>query len=390
MNRCKSYHSGPVLHGTLRPMTARNSTLKSTPAADGFHMPAEFAPHERCWMLWPERPDNWRQRALPAQQAFALLAAAISRFEPVTVGASVRQLAFARAALLPRIKVVRMASDDAWMRDVGPTFVIDGKGRRRGIDWRFNAWGGLYANFRRDDAVAAQVLAAEHSRRYRAPMINEGGAIHSDGEGTVLVTEQCLLNRNRNPGLGRRDIERLLCDYLGARKIIWLGKGVVNDETDGHIDNLACFAAPGVVCLTWCDNRRDPQYRVSRDAWERLSATTDARGRRLKIHKLPAPGPLYLTAAEAAGIERRAGMRRLPAGLRLAGSYVNFYLANGAVIAPLIDARTDAAALRALRRIFPRRQVVGVPAREILIGGGNIHCVTQQVPSVRRPAAQRG
>jgi len=380
----KSYHSGRVLHGTLRAMQQVLPTLKSRPAADGFHMPAEFAPHQRCWMLWPERPDIWRQGALPAQQAFALLAATIARFEPVTIGVSARQLAFARAALLPHIRVVRMASNDAWMRDVGPTFVINRAGQRRGVDWRFNAWGGIYADCRRDDAVAAQVLAAEHSRRYRAPMINEGGAIHTDGAGTLLVTEQCLLNRNRNPQLKREQIEQLLRDYLGVSQIIWLGAGVINDETDGHIDNLACFVRPGEVCLTWTDKRRDPQYRVSRDAFERLAAARDARGRRLKIHKLPAPGPLYMSAAEAAGIRHYPGTRRVRAGHRLAGSYVNFYLANGAVIAPLLDARTDTAALRILRRVFPRRQVIGVPAREILLGGGNIHCVTQQVPAPRR------
>jgi agmatine deiminase len=352
-------------------------------------MPAEYAPHERCWMLWPERPDIWRQRALPAQQAFALLAATIARFEPVTLGASARQLGFARAALLPHIRVVWLANNDAWMRDVGPTFVVNDKGQRRGVDWRFNAWGGIYANYRRDAAVAAQVLAAEHSGRYRAPMINEGGALHTDGEGTLLVTEQCLLNPNRNPQLTRARIERLLCEYLGVSHVIWLGEGVVNDETDGHIDNLACFVRPGAVCLTWTDNRRDAQYRVSRDAYERLSAARDARGRRLRIYKLPSPGPLYMSAAEAAGIARREGTRRVRAGHRLAGSYVNFYLANGAVIAPLLDARTDAAALRILRRIFPRRQVVGVPAREILLGGGNIHCVTQQVPAVLSTAPGR-
>ena len=358
--------------------------LKSRPAADGFYMPAEFAPHERCWMLWPERPDIWRQRALPAQQAFALLAAAIARFEPVTVGASARQLGFARAALLPHIKVVQLSSDDAWMRDVGPTFVVNGAGQRRGVDWRFNAWGGIYARWRRDDAVAAQVLAAEHSARYRAPMINEGGAIHTDGEGTLLVTEQCLLNPNRNPQLSVAAIEKLLCEYLGAQQVIWLGAGVINDETGGHIDNLACFARAGEVCLTWSDNRRDPQYRVSRDAFERLAAARDARGRRLKVHKLPSPGPLYMSAAEAAGIARGAGTRQVRACHRLAGSYVNFYLANGAVIAPLLDPRTDGAALRILRRVFPQRQVVAVPAREILLGGGNIHCVTQQLPRAGR------
>jgi agmatine deiminase len=371
-------------------MAAPKPLIRSLPAADGFRMPGEFEPHAGCWLLWPERPDIWRDRALPAQQAFALLAATIARFEKVTVGVSARQYAFARAALLPVIRVARVSGNDAWMRDVGPTFLIDAARNRRGVDWRFNAWGGLYSDWRRDDAVAAKVLALEGCARYRAPMVNEGGAIHSDGQGTLLVTEQCLLNPNRNPRLGRERIEALLCAYLGAEKVIWLGDGVINDETGGHIDNLACFARPGEVLLTWSDNRRDPQHRVSRDALERLAAARDARGRRLKVHKLPAPGPLYMSAREAAGIARQAGTRTVHARQRLAGSYVNFYLANGAVIAPLLDARTDAAALRVLRRVFPKRRVVGLGAREILLGGGNIHCVTQQVPAGRSVPRPRG
>jgi agmatine deiminase len=173
-----------------------------------------------------------------------------------------------------------------------------------------------------------------------------------------------------------------------VEQVIWLGAGVINDETGGHIDNLACFARPGEVCLAWTDQRRDPMYRVVRDALARLNATRDARGRKLRVHKLPLPGPLYMTAAEAAGIARRAGTRRVRAGHRLAGSYVNFYLANGAVIAPLLDPRTDTPALRILRRVFPRRRVVGVPARELLLGGGNIHCLTQQVPAGRSNAVR--
>ena len=364
----------------------RSQVLKSTPAADGFWMPGEFEAHAGCWMLWPQRADNWREQALPAQQAFVQLAAAIAAFEPLTVGVAPRHLEFARAALLPKIRVVPLASDDCWMRDVGPTIVVDRRGRRRGVDWRFNAWGGLYHPYRRDDAVAAGVLAREGLARYRAPFVNEGGAIHSDGEGTLLVTEQCLLNRNRNPRLERARIEQLLKDYTGARKLIWLGQGVVDDETSGHVDNLVCFARPGAVCLTWTDNRRDAQHRVSRDAFERLMDARDAMGRRLRVYKLPSPGPLTLTRREAAGVQHSAGIRTLRAGQRLAGSYVNFYLANGAVIAPLLDARHDAQALRRLRAIFPRRRVVGVPARELLLGGGNIHCLTQQIPEggVRR------
>jgi len=358
-------------------------TLDGTPARDGYWMPAEYEPHAGCWMLWPERPDNWRAQARPAQQAFALLAAAISHFEPLTVGVSRRQVTFARTALLPRVKVLPLASDDAWMRDTGPTFVVNARGRLRGVDWRFNAWGGLYTPCQRDNRVAAQVLTHERAARYCAPLVNEGGAIHVDGEGTLLVTEQCLLNPNRNPRLSRARIEQLLCEYLGTSQVIWLGQGVVADETSGHIDNLACFARPGEVCLSWTDNRRDPQYRVSRDAFERLMDARDARGRRLRVHKLPSPGLLTMTRREAAGILSRPGIRPLRAGQRLAGSYVNFYLANGAVIAPLLDAHADREVLRRLRRIFPQRRVVGVPAREILLGGGNIHCFTQQVPARR-------
>ena len=165
--------------------------------------------------------------------------------------------------------------------------------------------------------------------------------------------------------------------------MIWLGEGVINDETDGHVDNLACFARPGEICLTFPASRRDPQWVVSNDALERLHAARDARGRRIKVHKLPSPGPLKMTAAEAAGVLHRAGSRPRPAGERLAASYANFYLCNGGVIMPLLDRRTDAAALARLRRIFPERRVVGVPGREILLGGGNIHCITQQVPAAR-------
>ncbi|HEV7483476.1 MAG TPA: agmatine deiminase family protein, partial [Solirubrobacterales bacterium] len=232
--------------------------IESTPAADGFHMPAEFAPHDGCWMAWPERPDNWRLSAGPAQEAFAAVAEAIAVSESVTMAASAAQLDRCRAALSPAIRVVEIATDDAWLRDTGPSFVVDGHGGRRGVDWTFNAWGGLegglYSPWERDDRVAAQVLEIEGADRYRAPLVLEGGSIHVDGEGTVLTTKECLLNRNRNPGLSKAEIERALLDYLGAEKVIWLGRGVFNDETDGHVDNLACFARPGVVLLSWSDD----------------------------------------------------------------------------------------------------------------------------------------
>ena len=359
--------------------------LASTPAADGFRMPGEFEPHSGCWMLWPERPDNWREAARPAQLAFAQVAAAILRFEPVTMGVSTAQFAVARTLLPEGVRVVELAHDDSWMRDVGPTCVVNSRGTVRGVHWHFNAWGGLngglYFPWDQDELVARKVLEIEGCARYRAPIVNEGGAVHVDGEGTALVTEECLLNPNRNPSLDRAGIEAVLRDYLGVRQIIWLGKGVFNDETDGHIDELACFARPGHVCLTWTDRRRDPQYAISLDAWERLKDARDARGRRLKVTRLPMPGPLYLRAREARGIVPREGTRPRPPGERLAGSYANFYIANGGVVMPLMDPRTDRVAAARLKRVFPGRRVVGVPAREILLGGGNIHCITQQIPA---------
>jgi agmatine deiminase len=362
-------------------------TLTRTPAADGYWMPAEFDRHAGTWMLWPERGDNWREGARPAQRAFAAVAAAIARFEPVSVGVSAAQYEFARAGLDARVRVIEISNNDAWMRDTGPTFVVNAAGRRRAVDWRFNAWGGLagglYFPWDQDDLVARKIAAIEGASRYRAPLVMEGGAIHADGQGTLLVTEQCLLNPNRNPDLSRGRIEQHLKDYTGASTVIWLGDGVINDETDGHIDNLACFARPGEICLTWTDNRRDPQWAVSNDALARLHAARDARGRRLKVHKLPSPGPLKMTAAEAAGVQYLDSSKAREAGERLAASYANFYLCNGAVIVPLLDRRTDAEAVSRLKRVFPEREIVGVPGREILLGGGNIHCITQQVPALK-------
>ena len=233
------------------------------------------------------------------------------------------------------------------------------------------------------------MLEIEGADRYRAPIVLEGGSIHVDGEGTVMTTEECLLNPNRNPGLSREQIERVLCDHLGAEKVIWLGRGVFNDETDGHVDNLACFARPGVVLLTWSEDESDPQHAISRDAQERLEAATR------RARPLARGDPPALAGADH---DHRGGGRgratrspgTLPrrAGDRLAASYVNFYLATDAGRLPAARRALDEQAAEVLRDCFPEREIVGVPAREILLGGGNIHCITQQVPGARGASRQ--
>ncbi|MGZ4202821.1 MAG: agmatine deiminase [Thermoleophilaceae bacterium] len=365
-----------------------SATLTSTPAADGFRMPGEFSRHAGCWMAWPERPDNWRWGAKPAQEAFAAVAEAIDVSEPVTMAVSDAQFDHCRSVLSPSIRVVELTTDDSWMRDMGPTFVVDGHGNRRAVDWRFNAWGGLegglYFPWHHDERAAQKVLEIERIDRYRAPIVLEGGSIHVDGEGTVLTTSQCLLNHNRNPDLSREKIERVLCDYLGATKVVWLDHGVYNDETSGHVDNLACFARPGVVLLDWTDDTSDPQYEISRDALERLQRQSDAQGRPFEVVLMPSPGPLLIGEEEAHGVDAVEGTLPRNPGDRLAASYVNFYLGTTRVVFPLLDQRTDDAAAEILADCFPEREIVGVPAREILLGGGNIHCITQQVPAPGR------
>ncbi|MCC5903409.1 MAG: agmatine deiminase [Halomonas sp.] len=372
-------------HATTQPQydSAQVNTLL-TPASLGYSMPAEFAPHEACWMLWPQRPDTWRYGAKPAQRAFVDVAIAIAESETVFVGVNDEQYENARNQLPAHIRVVELSSNDAWMRDVGPTFVSHPDGHLALIDWEFNAWGGLkeglYFPWDKDRRIRCKISEMLGIPRFEAPLVLEGGAIHVDGEGTLITTEECLLNPNRNPEMGREDIEHWLQEYLGIRKVIWLPHGCYLDETDGHVDNLCCFVAPGQVALTWCEDENDPQGVISREALSVLESATDAKGRRLTVHKLPLPGPLYIAEDEASGLDRlNSSHPRLP-GDRMAGSYANFYIGNTVVVMPLLDPRHDGEAERILSHLFPDKKVVGVSAREILLGGGNIHCITQQQP----------
>lgn len=334
----------------------------TTPAAEGFFMPAEWHPHDRCWMAWPCRQELWEDRIDDARAAYAEVAQAIAEFEPVTMVANHEDVAAASMKCGRGVDVLPMELDDSWMRDFGPTFLIDRKGNIAGSDWRFNAWGQKYEHYSKDARLAGNLLEYLKIRRLDAPFILEGGAIHCDGEGTVITTETVLLNPNRNPGMDKAEVEQALCDWLGASKVIWLPSGYHYDETDGHVDNVACFARPGVVLAASCPDEGDPNFELLKANEEILRDVTDAKGRRLDVLMIDQPA------------------RMEEDGVRLASSYINFYIANGGIVMPSFEDRRDAAARRAIAQAFPHRKVVQVPAIDIVRGGGGIHCITQQQP----------
>lgn len=363
-----------------------SKTINSTPKQDDFRMPGEFEPHKGTWMLWPERTDTWRNGAKPAQKTFVEVAVAISRFEPVTVCVNASQYENARNMLPDEIRVVEISSNDAWMRDIGPTFVKNDQGVVRGIDWGFNAWGGLeeglYFPWDLDNDVKQKMMEIEGIDRYDArDFILEGGSITVDGEGTLITTEQCLLNKNRNPHLSKEEIEEKLKSYLNLEKIIWLKDGMLNDETDGHVDEVVFFVRPGVVALSWTDDRNDPQYQVLSDAYQRLKEATDAKGRKLEIHKIHIPAQVEMTKEESEGIDVAKGSFDRLTGMKFATSYVNCYLCNRGVIIPAFGDPRDKEALEKMQSLFPDREIVQINTREISLGGGNIHCITQQQPN---------
>ncbi len=334
-----------------------------TPAAAGFRMPAEWSRHSRCWMAWPVRAETFPNGLPAARAAYAEVAKAIARFEPVTMICPESEVAEVSLACGKGVDVLPMVTSDSWIRDNGPSFVVNEAGDLAGVHWRFNAWGGNYPDHGPDTVVAATLLERLGLPRFEAPLIMEGGAFHVDGEGTLLTTEQCLLHPNRNPHLTKGEIEAHLRDHLGVSRFIWLGQGYEDDETDGHVDEIACFVRPGVVLTLTTDDTTDPNYRIFQDNLERLRLARDAAGRELEIVTLRTPA------------------RREQNGVRLTLSYTNFYLANGGVVMPSFEDPADDEALRTFRRLFPDRQVVPVPALDIVRGGGGIHCITQQQPA---------
>ena len=325
-------------------------------------MPAEWAAHERCWMAWPCRAELWGDGMDGARAAYAAVARAIAEFEPVTMIARETDAAQAAELCGPSVTIMAAAIDDSWMRDFGPTFVVNDAGGIAGVSWGFNAWGEKYRGFADDAALAARLLDRLGIRRFDAPFILEGGAIHCDGEGTVLTTESVLLNPNRCMAASRDAAEALLRDWIGAEKVVWLPCGLAEDETDGHIDNVACFAGPGRVLALAAPHASDPNHAGLAANIALLSEARDARGRRFEVVPL------------------RQTTQTDGAGRPLAASYINFYIANGGIVMPSFGSPEDDAAMAAVQAALPGRRAFQVDARPIVRGGGGIHCITQQQP----------
>ncbi len=361
-----------------------SKVIKSTPKADGYRMPGEFEKHIGTYMLWPQRTDNWRNGAKPAQKVFAKVANTIAKYEKMIVGVNDDQYDNARGVLDESVDVIEMSNNDSWIRDCGATKLVNASGEIRNVSWNFNAWGGLvdglYFPWDKDDRVAEKISNLQGNDYYKAPFVLEGGSIHVDGEGTVYTTEACLLSEGRNPDLTKYQIEQFLKEYLGAEKVIWLPHGIYDDETNEHVDNIMQVVEPGHVLLHWTDDKTDVQYELSKKALDVLKSETDAKGRKIKVTKLVAPNPLIVvTKTESSGVDAVNGTLPRQAGDRMAASYINHLIINGAVIAPAFGIPTDNEAKKILESVYPGRKIEMIKgAREIILGGGNIHCITQQ------------
>ncbi len=359
--------------------------INSTPVKDGFFMPAEFEKHEGTIMAFPYRSGSWPYGAKAARKAFCEIILKIAECEKIYVAYedATKEAAFSALSGKENVELIKIKTDDAWARDIGPTFVKSKEGVVRGINWRFNAWGGdfdgLYKDYENDDAFAKEFLNKAGYDCYDAgDFVLEGGSIHSNGAGTILVTETCLLSKGRNPKLSKLEIEEKLKEYLGAKRIIWLPKGIYNDETNEHVDNVCAFISENEVVLAWTDDENDPQYEMS------LACLKVLEEEGIKVHKLPIPKkPITVKEEDLKGYVFEEGEDVREVGERLAASYVNFYYCNDYVLLPQFggeNKESDKEAVEIMVSLCKDRKVVPISARDILLGGGNIHCITQQIP----------
>lgn len=335
------------------------------PAELGYSMPAEWAPHAGCWMAWPKRAPLWREYFDGARRDTALVAQAIARHEPLTMIADPGQEESARSLCGPSVTVVTMPIDDSWLRDAAPTIVRMRDGGRAAAAFTFNAWGGKYHPHDQDATLGERLALLAGLPAYRSALTIEGGSFLSDGEGTLITAETCVLNPNRNPGWTRAEADAELRAMLGVEKVIWLPGDVTDTETDGHVDGYVSFVRPGTVLCEVVADPQDPRYPIMAENRRVLESETDAQGRPFKLVPI-VEAPRSAVPADADGYCR---------------SYVNFYIANGAIIAPAYGIAEDAQALATLRQAYPDRIVEMVPLNDLFRGGGGIHCITQQIPA---------
>ena len=327
-----------------------------------FRKPAEFERHERTWMVWPHREDQYEDRLEPMQGEYVKIVEAISQFEHVTVVAHPDHADTARKRLGNLADVVAMPVDDFWARDSGPSFVVSQTGELAGVNWHFNAWGGKHSPWDEDDKFAGRILQRENAAIRNSWLTTEGGSFALDGDGTLIITETSILNPNRNPGVNKALAESELKAMLGVDKVVWLPGDPMDKETDGHVDGMCAFVKPGVVLFESNPDPSDPHHRILKENLACLRSQTDAKGRAFTV--------IPLEEAVDATITSNIFCR----------SYINFYIANGGVIVPGYGIASDARALATIQGAYPDRKVVMVQVNAIAAGGGAIHCITQEQP----------
>jgi len=347
----------------------------NTPAALGFYMPAEWHPHDSTWLSWPKDPETWPDRVTQVEEIYLQMIAALAPHEIVNLlvnDVEMEQIVRGRCgpAIAANIRFYHLETVDAWIRDYGPNFLLGPQGELAYNDWVFNAWGNKYEELKKDDSIPSRLEPILKLQRFAPGIVMEGGSIEVNGAGCVLTTEQCLLNPNRNPELSQSEIEQHLKDYLGVTKVLWLNEGIVGDDTDGHIDDLARFVASDLIVCAVEEDRDDANYEILQDNLRRLRSMTDASGKSFEVVTLPMPGVVGGSSTAARDLER------LPA------SYANFYIANSVVLAPVFGHSNDARAVETLQKLFPTRRIVPINCEPLVWGMGTIHCVTQQQPRI--------
>jgi len=353
-----------------------------TPAELGYRMPAEWHRHSATWLTWPKDPETWPGRVPQVQEIFLQMMAALAPHEIVNLlvdDEDAEQSVRGRCTFpgAENIRIHQIPTVDSWIRDYGPNFLINDTRGLAYNDWIFNAWGNKYEELKQDDSIPARLESLLRVPRFEPGIVMEGGSIEVNGAGCVLTTEQCLLNPNRNPDLSKNEIEQQLKDYLGVEKVLWLGEGIVGDDTDGHIDDIARFVAPNLIVCAVEDDPEDPNYKLLQENLDRLQQMTDTSGRSFEVVTLPMPGVVGGESTDNRNLDR------LPA------SYANFYIANNVVLAPIFGHANDTRAMERLQGLFRNRRVIGINCEPLVWGMGTIHCVTQQQPE-RLAADKRG